>query len=83
MFVTVAAEQFGPNLRGVATTTVPNFVRGSVDVSKWAFVGLSEALGLWKSALVVGVIELGLGVVALVLLAETYGKDLDYVESDA
>jgi MFS family permease len=30
VFVTVAAEQFGTNLRATATTTVPNFVRGAV-----------------------------------------------------
>src|SRR5208337_3431942 len=30
IFVTVAAEQFGTNLRATVATTVPNFVRGMV-----------------------------------------------------
>ncbi|MCL8000877.1 hypothetical protein M8994_22050, partial [Brucella sp. 21LCYQ03] len=29
-FVTIAAEQFGTNLRATVTTTVPNFIRGSL-----------------------------------------------------
>ena len=32
IFVTVAAEQFGTNIRATVTTTVPNFVRGSLPV---------------------------------------------------
>ena len=30
LFVTMASEQFGTNIRSTVTTTVPNFVRGSV-----------------------------------------------------
>ena len=30
MFVTVAAEQFGTNLRATVATTAPNFARGAV-----------------------------------------------------
>ena len=30
VFVTMASEQFGTNLRATATTTAPNFVRGAV-----------------------------------------------------
>ncbi|NJN35622.1 MAG: MFS transporter, partial [Saprospiraceae bacterium] len=30
LFVTIASEQFGTNLRATVTTTVPNFVRGAV-----------------------------------------------------
>jgi len=80
VFVTVGAEQFGTNLRGTAATTAPNFVRGSLDISKWAFLGLAGSVGLVKSALFVGIAELVLAFVALGLLEETYGKDLDFVE---
>ena len=30
LFITMAAEQFGTNIRATVATTVPNFVRGSV-----------------------------------------------------
>jgi putative MFS transporter len=30
LFVTIAAEQFGTNLRSTVATTVPNFIRGTV-----------------------------------------------------
>ena len=30
VFVTIASEQFGTNIRSTVTTTVPNFVRGAV-----------------------------------------------------
>ncbi|MFU8797909.1 MAG: MFS transporter, partial [Gammaproteobacteria bacterium] len=33
LFVTMAAEQFGTNLRATVTTTAPNFVRGSVVIT--------------------------------------------------
>jgi riboflavin transporter FmnP len=32
IFVTIAAEQFGTNIRATVTTTVPNFVRGSLPL---------------------------------------------------
>lgn len=37
MFVTLAGEQFGTNIRNTATTTVPNMVRGLVPVMILAF----------------------------------------------
>jgi MFS transporter, putative metabolite:H+ symporter len=80
VFVTVAAEQFGTNLRATAATTAPNFVRGSVDLSKWAFLALAPGVGLVKAAMIVGAVELGLACVMLFFLEETHGKDLDYVE---
>src|SRR5690606_38059858 len=32
IFVTIAAEQFGTNIRATVTTTVPNFVRGALPL---------------------------------------------------
>ena len=37
VFVTVAAEQFGTNIRATVATTVPNFIRGSVVPLTLAF----------------------------------------------
>ena len=45
VFVTVASEQFGTNLRATATTTAPNFVRGAVVPMTLLFQALREPLG--------------------------------------
>jgi MFS family permease len=80
VFVTVAAEQFGTNLRATATTTVPNFVRGAVVPLTSVFQALAPVIGLTWSGLAVGVTTLVLGFVGVALLAETYGRDLDFLE---
>ena len=80
VFVTSAAEQFGTNLRATVTTTVPNFVRGAVVPMTLLYKQLRGSLGLVEGALAVGVLALALAAVALWLLDETYGKDLDFVE---
>ncbi len=82
VFITMAAEQFGTNLRATATTTAPNFVRGAVVPMTWAFQTCRDGagLGVVGGGLAVGVIVLGIAVLALVGLDETFGKDLDYVE---
>lgn len=80
VFVTVASEQFGTNLRGTATTTAPNFVRGAVVPMSLCFQALKPALGVLGAAGAVGVVVLTLAFIALRSLDETYGKDLDFLE---
>ncbi len=82
VFVTSASEQFGTNLRSTVTTTAPNFVRGLTFLMAIAFkrMGKIEAIGLWNSALIIGVVVMVLAFIALYNLEETYGKDLDYFE---
>lgn len=80
VFVTVASEQFGTNLRATATTTVPNFVRGAVVPLTAAFKLAKESLGVVGSALAIGVFCMILAFIALRGLDETYGKDLDFVD---
>lgn len=80
VFVTVAAEQFGTNLRATVTTSVPNFVRGAVVPLTLAFQFLNSDLSLRSSALWVGTASLGIAFLALYFMQETYGKDLDYLE---
>ncbi len=80
VFVTTAAEQFGTNLRSTVTTTVPNFIRGSVIPITLAFELLRKPFGLVYSALIVGVIAIIIAFVSLYNLKETYGVELDYVE---
>jgi MFS transporter, putative metabolite:H+ symporter len=81
VFVTIAAEQFGTNLRATVATTTPNFVRGSVILITLSFQYLKPEYGILNSALSVGLFCLGLAFISLFLLHETYGKDLDYVET--
>ncbi len=82
IFVTIGAEQFGTNIRATVATTVPNFVRGSyVPISAgFLFFKKDLGLGLVESAIVVGVICIGLAMLALWGMEETHGKDLDYEE---
>ena len=80
LFVTMAAEQFGTNLRATATTTTPNMVRGSLVLVAFLFEYLQKHTSFIASGAIVGVIVLSLGTIALLYTKETYGKDLDFHE---
>jgi MFS transporter, putative metabolite:H+ symporter len=80
VFVTIASEQFGTNLRATVTTTVPNFVRGLVPVLVPTWRALSARVGLVQSAIVVGAVTVIVAFVCVFGLEETYGKDLDFIE---
>jgi MFS family permease len=80
MFVTVASEQFGTNLRSTATTTVPNMVRGLVPVMLISFNHLKTINGVIFSATIVGVIAFIIGIYATVTIPETHDKDLNFIE---
>jgi MFS family permease len=82
VFVTIASEQFGTNLRSTVTTTVPNFVRGSLVLLTLLLEFLRKDIGmsLISGALMVGIIAVSLAFVSLWGMHETYGKDLNYVE---
>ena len=81
VFVTIASEQFGTNIRSTVTTTVPNFIRGSVVPITIAFELLRGPLGMIYSALIVGIISLSIAFFALYHLKETFGKDLNFLEN--
>lgn len=80
LFVTVAAELFGTNLRATVATTVPNFVRGAVIPLTALFVIGKSYVGIVYSALIIGVLAFAVALLALRYLEETYSKDLDYTE---
>lgn len=80
VFVTVASEQFGTNMRATATTSAPNLVRGAVVLLTLGFNALKGRVGVVESAMVVGAITIVAAFVALRAMNETYGKDLDYLE---
>ncbi|MCX6304529.1 MAG: MFS transporter [Bacteroidetes bacterium] len=80
VFVTIASEQFGTNLRSTVTTTVPNFVRGGVVLITLSFEALKGSFGLEGAAAIVGIITIVLALVSLWFMEETFNKDLDYLE---
>jgi putative MFS transporter len=80
VFMTTAAEQFGTNLRATATTTVPNFVRGAVVPMTLIYSAIRPVVGVSAGALLIGIGALLLAAIALVVLPETHGRDLDFVE---
>ena len=81
IFVTIAAEQFGTNIRSTAANTIPNFVRGSVNVIMLLFsLLLASQLSVGISAFLIGAFFIGLAFYSLSQLKETFGKELDYIE---
>ncbi|MBD3798175.1 MAG: MFS transporter [Campylobacterales bacterium] len=81
LFITMAAEQFGTNIRATVATTVPNFVRGSVVPVTSSFMLLKDSLGVLGSGAVVGIVVFTLGFVMLYYTRETFHEDLDYIEA--
>lgn len=80
MFVTLAAEQFGTNIRNTATTTVPNMVRGLVPVMILAFDFFKNSFSIIVSAALLGVIVFGLAIYSALTISETHNKDLEFTE---
>ncbi len=81
IFVTMAAEQFGTNLRATAATTVPNMVRGALPLIIILFQWLRSYMSYTTAGLVTGIIIMIITIAAAVNARETFGKDLNYVES--
>ncbi len=81
LFITVAAEAFGTNLRASAATSIPNFVRASVIPMNLAVAALrTYSLPLWQASLVVGSLVFMISLYCTYSLKETYGISLDYQE---
>jgi putative MFS transporter len=83
IFVTMAAEQFGTNIRATVATTVPNMVRGSLTLVSLLFTQLQKSTGDYlKAGWITGIVVLVIGTIAVVLAEETFHKDLNYLESE-
>jgi MFS transporter, putative metabolite:H+ symporter len=98
LFVTIAAEQFGTNLRSTVTTSVPNFIRGTVVPLTLLFKFLRETIktnfsgemsaeeakntGIIVGALLVGIFTVVIAFLALRVIDETFGRDLNFEEED-
>lgn len=80
VFITVASEQFGTNIRSTVTTTVPNFVRGATALMTLWWSSMAADMGILQAAVIVGIIVIPIALGAIFFLEESYGKNLDYVE---
>lgn len=80
IFVTIAAEQFGTNIRSTAANTIPNFVRGSVFIIVSLFVMFQTIFDTAASALLVALLSLTCAIWGIYHLKETFSKDLNYHE---
>lgn len=80
LFVTIAAEQFGTNLRATVATTVPNFVRGSMVIMTPTFLIFKDQFGILVGASLLGLLTITIALLGLWKMDETFGKDLDFIE---
>jgi MFS transporter, putative metabolite:H+ symporter len=80
IFVTMAAEQFGTNLRATAATTVPNVVRGALPLIILLFKYLRTNMDYATAGLITGIVVMAISVLAAFFTEETFGKDLNYIE---
>jgi len=80
IFITIAAEQFGTNIRSTVATTVPNFVRGLLFPINLIFVALEGHYGMITSGYIMMAVLTVIALLALSQLKETFSKDLDYLE---
>lgn len=80
IFVTMAAEHFGTNLRATAATTVPNMVRGSLPLIIALFKYLQGSYTYVNAAIITGIAVMGISIVSVIMTEETFGKDLNFLE---
>jgi MFS family permease len=77
---TIAAEQFGTNLRATVATSVPNFIRFSLVPMNLAMLSLKPVLGLVGATLVIAIVVMVVALLSLRGLKESFGRDLNFVE---
>jgi len=82
IFVTMAAEQFGTNIRATVATTVPNMVRGSLTLVSLLFTQLQNRVDYVKAGWITGIVVMIVGIISVMLAEETFHKDLNYLEGE-
>jgi len=83
VFVTSTSEQFGTNLRVTITATVTNFMRGAVVlmIPLHQFIESFFNTSLTTGVAITGVIIWTLALLSILLINETFGKNLNYIEA--
>jgi MFS transporter, putative metabolite:H+ symporter len=78
--LTLAAEQFGTNVRTLVGSSAVNLIRASTIPLTLSFQILRGPFGITKSAILLGIAVVILAFWAMTNLEETFSKDLDFVE---
>ncbi len=82
VYITMSAEQFGTNLRATTAISIPNMVRGALPLIILLFKWLRSMTGHYiTGGWLTGVILMSLAVYAAFKTKETFGKDLNFVET--
>jgi putative MFS transporter len=80
ILITNIAEQFGTNYRATATTTAPNFLRGTLIPISFIFSLVKPSLGLVNTTAVIGVCLVVIPFIFLYSVEERFGKPVDWIE---
>lgn len=80
VLLTLAAEQYGTNIRATVTTSSLNILRATVIPQTILFGWLVPSFGEPKAAMVVGVLAIVVAFWGLGNLEETFHKDLNFTE---
>lgn len=81
VYMTMAVEQFGTNLRASAAISIPNMVRGALPLILLIFRWIREWTGHYLiGAALTGALLFGAAIWAALNMQETHGKDLDFLE---
>jgi MFS transporter, putative metabolite:H+ symporter len=79
--VTNAAEQWGLNLRGTITISVPNFVRLLLFPIYSSFLLLRNAFGFTSSAAIVGFVCSALAIISVLSMPDGFCRNLKFTEN--
>jgi MFS family permease len=74
------AECFGTNLRATATSITTNLIRAAVIPLSLAFIAMGPKLGNLESSAIIGVLSFGFGILAVLMLPETFQRNLSFIE---
>ncbi len=81
VYITMGAEQFGTNLRASAAISVPNMVRGALPLISLLFKFTRGTFNsIITGGIATGIVLFAIAITAGLLIPETYGKELDFVE---
>jgi len=82
LYITMSSEQFGTNLRATTAISIPNVVRGVLPLIIIMHKSLGSLTGNYLlGAGLTGVFIMGIAYYAAWHTKETYGTDLNFIES--
>ena len=82
VLISMAAEQFGTNLRATAATSIPNFVRSLGIIHATLFIWLKSVVGIVPAIVIILASFTLLALISVWFLRETFGVDLNFLETD-